>query len=121
MDLLLVCCQLVSKANIFIDYRFKRYMYTLYPYIILFLYKVCPHLCLSMSAEADTGGVVLSAAVKRALSPEDVVAAVGQLGDNTLAPAGVDMSGLDLDQGGFGGFGGGRWAAVAVLGACKVP
>jgi hypothetical protein len=48
---------------------------------------------------ADTGEVLLSAAVKRALSEEDVTAAVGQLGDNTLTPADIDMSGLDLNSG----------------------
>jgi hypothetical protein len=42
------------------------------------------------------------AASNRALTAEDVVAAVGQLGDNSLAPAGVDVSGLALEQGGGG-------------------
>jgi hypothetical protein len=52
-------------------------------------------------AVADTGEVLLSAAVKRALSQEDVTAAVGQLGANTLTPAHIDMSGLDLEAGEF--------------------
>jgi hypothetical protein len=52
------------------------------------------------TAVADTGEVCLSAAVNRALSEADVVAAIGQLGDNTLAPSAVDVSGLDLSQGG---------------------
>jgi hypothetical protein len=72
--------------------------------------------CLAL-AVADTGDVVLSLAVKRHLSEEDVVAAVGQLGDNTLAPAGIDVSELQLDEGakegggGQGGMprGGGKW------------
>lgn len=50
-------------------------------------------------ADADTEDVLLSAAVTKALSEADVVAAVGQLGDNTLTPAHIDMSGLCLDQG----------------------
>lgn len=55
--------------------------------------------CAMMCAVADTGDVLLSAAVKRALSAVDVVAAVGQLGDNTLTPSDIDVSGLDLSQG----------------------
>jgi hypothetical protein len=54
---------------------------------------------LPCSAVADTGDVLLSPAIKRPLSEEDVVSAVGQLGDNTLAPADIDVSGLNLDQG----------------------
>lgn len=52
-------------------------------------------------AVADTGDVLLSAAVNRALGEADVVAAIGQLGDNTLTPSAVDISGLDLSQGGY--------------------
>jgi hypothetical protein len=48
---------------------------------------------------ADTGSVLLQQAAQRPLSEADVVASVGQLGDNTLAPASVDVSGLLLDQG----------------------
>jgi hypothetical protein len=48
--------------------------------------------------------VLLSAAVKRALSEADVAAAVGQLGDNTLAPSHIDVSRLDLDQGEYNPF-----------------
>lgn len=33
------------------------------------------------------------------MSADDVMAAVGQLGDNSLAPISVDLSGLDLDAG----------------------
>jgi hypothetical protein len=47
----------------------------------------------------DTGTVLLQQAAQRPLSEADVVASVGQLGDNTLAPASVDVSGLQLDQG----------------------
>jgi hypothetical protein len=62
------------------------------------------HCCstLRTHAAADSGDVLLSAAVKRALSGADVEAAVGKLGDNTLAPANIDMSALDLDAGGHG-------------------
>ena len=62
-------------------------------WVLLFVARCC-------CAVADTGEVVLSAAVKRALSEADVAAAVGQLGANTLAPADIDVSGLDLSQGG---------------------
>lgn len=51
------------------------------------------------TASADTGDIQLQAASKRALTAADVEAAVGQLGDNSLAPAGIDLSGLALDQG----------------------
>jgi hypothetical protein len=51
------------------------------------------------SVTADTGSVLLQQAAQRPLSEADVVASVGQLGDNTLAPASVDVSGLQLDQG----------------------
>jgi hypothetical protein len=44
---------------------------------------------------------VLTAAVKRPLTAADVAAAVGQLGDNTLAPSTIDMSQLDLDAGAY--------------------
>jgi hypothetical protein len=40
-----------------------------------------------------------SASDSSGLSGNNVVASVGQLGDNTLAPASVDVSGLQLDQG----------------------
>jgi hypothetical protein len=48
---------------------------------------------------ADTGSVLLQQATQRPLSEADVLAGVGQLGDNTLAPASVDVSGLQLEQG----------------------
>jgi hypothetical protein len=33
------------------------------------------------------------------MTSDDVIAAVGQLGDNTLGPQSVDLSGLDLAAG----------------------
>jgi hypothetical protein len=48
---------------------------------------------------ADTGSVLLQQAAQRPLAEADVVASVGQLGDNTLAPACVDVSSLQLQQG----------------------
>jgi hypothetical protein len=48
---------------------------------------------------ADTGSVLLQQASQRPLSEADVAAAIGQLGDNALAPACVDVSGLQLQQG----------------------
>lgn len=67
---------------------------------VLCLWWVWLFLACCCCAVADTGEVVLSAAVKRALSEADVAAAVGQLGANTLAPADIDVSGLNLSQGG---------------------
>eukprot|EP00878_Enallax_costatus_P036252 GHUV01040652.1.p1 GENE.GHUV01040652.1~~GHUV01040652.1.p1 ORF type:complete len:219 (+),score=71.18 GHUV01040652.1:243-899(+) len=55
----------------------------------------------SHTVTADTGAVLLQAAANRPLTRDDVVAAVGQLGDNTLTPADVDVSGLALEQGLF--------------------
>lgn len=51
------------------------------------------------SVAADTGSVLLQQAAQRPLSEEEVAAAVGQLGDNTLIPSCVDVSGLQLQQG----------------------
>lgn len=48
---------------------------------------------------ASTAPVVLQAASSRPMTSADVESAVGQLGDNTLTPAGIDLSGLDLEQG----------------------
>ncbi|KAF8065609.1 LHT2 [Scenedesmus sp. PABB004] len=53
------------------------------------------------TVSADTGGVALARAAKRAMTADDVAAGVGQLGDNALAPASIDVSGLALDQGIF--------------------
>lgn len=53
------------------------------------------------TATADSGDVLLQPAAKRFMTHEDVLAAVGQLGDNVLMPASVDVSGLALDQGGI--------------------
>jgi hypothetical protein len=53
-------------------------------------------------AVADTGDQLLQAARKAPMTQQDVIAAVGQLGDNTLAPASWDLTGLRLDQGGCG-------------------
>jgi hypothetical protein len=50
----------------------------------------------------------LAAASKRPASREDLLKAIGQLGDNALALGQVDMEGLGLDQGGCGN-GGGWW------------
>jgi hypothetical protein len=50
------------------------------------------------AASASTA-VALQAAAKRPLSAEDVAAAVGQLGENTLAVGELDLSGLDLATG----------------------
>eukprot|EP00775_Hariotina_reticulata_P002853 gene2853-3146_t len=50
---------------------------------------------------ASTDPVVLQAASSRPMTSADVESAVGQLGDNTLTPAGIDLSGLDLEQGLF--------------------
>jgi hypothetical protein len=51
------------------------------------------------SVTADTSSLLLQQAAQRPMSEADVVANVGQLGDNTVAPASVDVSGLQLDQG----------------------
>lgn len=53
------------------------------------------------TASADSGDVVLQPASKRPMTHDDVVAAVGQMGDNVLTPAAIDVSGLALDQGGL--------------------
>jgi len=66
------------------------------------------------AAVADTGDVLLSPAVKRTLSPADVVAAIGQLGDNTLAPADINMHDLALDQGRLNAQG--LWPILGLLG-----
>ena len=50
-------------------------------------------------AVADTGEVVLQPAKQRGMSEKDVWEGVGQLGDNVLQPASLDMSGLQLQQG----------------------
>jgi hypothetical protein len=42
----------------------------------------------------------------------DVELAVGQLGDNTLTPVGIDVSGLKLEEG--GSFAGWWWGWVCV-------
>lgn len=54
------------------------------------------------SVTADTGDVLLQPAAKRPMSADDVVAAVGQLGDNVLTPESVDVSGLAYKQGWYG-------------------
>lgn len=47
----------------------------------------------------------LAAASKRPASREDLLKAIGQLGDNALALGQVDMEGLGLEQGGWVGVG----------------
>ena len=51
------------------------------------------------SVTANTGSVLLQPAAKRPMTQDDVIAAVGQLGDNVLAPVNVNISGLALEQG----------------------
>jgi hypothetical protein len=46
-----------------------------------------------------TTQVPLSAASNRPLTADDVARGLGQLGDNTLRLAGLDTSGLQLEQG----------------------
>jgi hypothetical protein len=60
-------------------------------------------------AVADTGEQVLQAARKAPMTQQDVMAAVGQLGDNSLAPASWNLTGLRLDQGGWVGGWGWGW------------
>jgi hypothetical protein len=50
-------------------------------------------------AVASTAPVLLQAASNRPMTAADAESAISQLGDNTLTPAAIDLSGLELDQG----------------------